>query len=709
MSATDAPTHPGREVCFRVGDMDCPSCVAKIERHLSTVDGVTAVRASVVSRTLRVWHSEQVTTARLQNEVGRLGYLAQPMENGQRAAPSVVWSGGKARIMYVAIALFAAGVLLRAAGAGTTADAMLVAAALVGGLNFFGKGVSAAARLSLDMNFLMTVAILGALALGETLEAAAIAFLFALAELLEGFAVDRARSSVGALVDLAPDSARMVQGDDEVVVPAGALAPGDVVVVRPGERIPIDGCIRAGTSAVDQSPITGESIPVDLGEGDPVFAGSVNGEGMLRIVVDRPASESTLARIGRLIEGAEANKARSERFVERFARWYTPIVTVAAVMMAVGPPLVVGAPFEVWLLRGLTLLVIACPCALVISTPVAVVSGITAAARHGVLVKGGIHLEALGGIRAVAFDKTGTLTVGHPRVVSVIAEPGRDEGETLRLAAAVEATSAHPIARAVVDAARERGLRWAGLAITGARSLPSMGVVARIDGVEVVVGKVEALAGFGVEAEVPADPVLKGHTLVGVVSGERLMGWIAVADAARDEAAGAIDELRALGVERVVMLTGDRLETAASVGAGLGVDEVLAGLMPEDKVAAVARLADAWGGVAMVGDGVNDGPALAAATVGIAMGSAGSDVALETADVALMGDDLRRLPYVMRLSQRASRIIRQNVAVAILIKAVLVVGVPLGMVSLVAAVLLGDMGVSLAVILNALRLGRVSA
>jgi Cd2+/Zn2+-exporting ATPase len=708
MSATETPVFEGREATFRVGDMDCPSCVAKIERHLNTVDGVLAVRASVVARTLRVWHRDEVTTDRLQEEVGRLGYLAQPLEDGGSAAPEV-WTGPKAKITYAAVALFTVGGALRLAGADTASDALLVAAALVGGLNFFGKGVRAAARLALDMNFLMTIAIVGALALGETLEAAAIAFLFSLAELLETFAVDRARSSLGALVALAPDSARLLRGDEEVVVPADVLVPGDVVVIRPGERIPVDGRIRSGSSAVDQSPITGESIPVDLTAGDPAFAGSVNGEGVLRLEVERPASESTLARIARLIEDAEANKAQSERFVERFARWYTPVVTGAAVLIAFGPPLLVGAPFEMWLLRGLTLLVIACPCALVISTPVAVVSGITAAARHGVLVKGGVHLEAMGSVRAVAFDKTGTLTVGHPRVVSIIPAGGANEDEVLRLAAAVEAGSAHPIARAIVDAARERGLRRDGVESTDARALPSAGAAARVDGVDTLVGKPEALAEWGVDAPPPAEPGRAGHTLVGVATRGALVGWIAVADALRDEAAAAVAELRTLGIRRVVMLTGDRAETAESVGAVAGVDEVRAGLMPEDKVAAIRELTATWGGVAMVGDGVNDGPALAASTVGIAMGAAGSDVALETADVALMGDELQRLPYVMRLSQRASRVIRQNVAIAILVKAVLAVGVPLGMVSLVAAVLLGDMGVSLVVIVNALRLGRVAA
>ena len=708
MSATEAPVYAGREACFRVGDMDCPSCVAKIERHLSEVDGVVAVRASVVARTLRVWHGDAVTPDRLQDEVGKLGYLAQPMNEGGAAPASHVWSGKKARITYAAVVLFVSGMVLRLAGV-DAADWVFVAAALVGGTNFFGKGIAAARRLALDMNFLMTIAIVGALAIGETLEAAAIAFLFSLAELLESFAVDRARASVGALAALAPDSARLLRDGAEVVVPAQALAPGDVVVVRPGERVPTDGRVHAGASTLDQSPITGESVPVECGEGDPVFAGTINVMAVLHVEVDRPASESTLARIARMIEDAEGSKARSERFIERFARWYTPTVTVAAVLVALLPPLLLAEPFAVWFLRGLTLLVIACPCALVISTPVAVVSGITAAARRGVLIKGGVHLEALGQVRAVAFDKTGTLTVGHPRVVKVIPAHGVGEDQVLRAAAAVEAGSAHPIARAIVDAAREGGAWDDGAVRTDAKTLPSMGAAARVDGARVVVGKPEALAGEGVEAAPPVEPARLGHTVVGVAREGALLGWIAVADRPRAEAAEAVAQLRALGIRNVTMLTGDRPETAAAIGAATGVDEVRAGLMPEDKVAAVQELTRTWGSVAMVGDGVNDGPALAVATTGIAMGTAGSDVALETADVALMGDDLSRLPYLVRLSQRATRVIRQNVAVAIAVKAILAVGVPLGMVSLVAAVIIGDMGVSLAVVLNALRLGRVGS
>jgi Cd2+/Zn2+-exporting ATPase len=567
------------------------------------------------------------------------------------------------------------------------------------------------------MNFLMTIAILGALAIGETLEAAAIAFLFSLAELLESFAVDRARASVAALVELAPESARLVRGQDEVVVPAEALQPGDRVRVRPGERIPVDGEVAEGFSDVNQAPITGESLPVPRGPRDPVFAGTVNGDGLLEIRVSHPASESTLARIGRMIQEAESRRARTERFVERFAAYYTPAVTLAALLVVAVPPLLFGSPFQPWFLRGLTLLVIACPCALVISTPVAVVSGITAAAKRGVLIKGGVYLESLGGIRTVAFDKTGTLTIGHPQVVEILPAAGADDGsqevrgpgrrELLRVAAAVESGSSHPLARAISEAWEAEGSEEGRAVATDARSLPGSGVAAVVEGVETMVLKPEALSDLGVLAQPPERLARAGHTVVGVAANRRFLGWIALADTVRPGSRGAISALRRIGVERVVMLTGDHPDTAWAIASSLGVDEVRAGLMPEDKVDAVRELAETSGGVVMVGDGVNDGPALAAATVGVAMGSAGSDVALETADVALLGDEIGRMPYLMRLSQRASRVIRQNIAAAILFKLVLAAGVPLGLVSLVTAVVVGDMGLSLAVILNALRLGRV--
>ena len=399
-AATAAPPEP-RISRFRVGDMDCASCVRKIEGHLGNVEGVLEVSGSPVSRTLTVRHAEGVDLDRVRAEVGKLGYTARPHAPGSIDAGGwSAWKGRQARITYAAMALVGAGLVLRVLGQDAQiarlplqtldlADAFFLIAATVGGLNFFGKGLRAARYLRLDMNFLMTVAILGAAAIGETLEAAAIAFLFSLAELLERFSVDRARASVEALVQLAPDAARVIRGGVEVTVPAEELVTGDLVLVRPGERIPADGRVEEGCSAVDESAITGESMPLDKSPGDEVFAGTVNREGFLQVGVMRPAAESTLARIVHLVEEAEGRKSRSERFVERFARYYTPTVTVVAVLLVALPPLLLGAPFLTWFVRGLTLLVIACPCALVISTPVAVVSGITAAARNGVLIKGG--------------------------------------------------------------------------------------------------------------------------------------------------------------------------------------------------------------------------------------------------------------------------------------------------------------------------------
>ena len=713
MATTSAPAPPdgrSRELRFRVGEMDCASCLARIESHLSGLEGVSRVHGSVIARTLSVTLDEaRVDASDIEREVGRLGYLARPLDQREGAPPPArTWTGAPARRAYVASALVGSALLLRLTLDQSplpyglpAADILLTLAALVGGWGFYPKGFAAAKRLSLDMSFLMTAAIFGALLLGELVEAAAIAILFSFAELLEAFSVDRVRASVSSLMKMAPDSAVVVRDGVERMVPAESLVPGDEVILRPGDRVPADGTVVDGASAVDQSPITGESLPVDKTTGDPVFSGTINRQGHLRVRVDRPAGDSALARIVRLVEEAEATKTHSERFVERFARHYTPAVAAAAVVVALAPPLLLGGAWTLWVTRGLTLLVIACPCALVISTPVAIVSGITAAARHGVLIKGGLYLEALGSVRAFALDKTGTLTVGHPTVRQVVPAAGSSE-ETLARAAAVERRSEHPLARAIVDEARERGLPspWA---VTDFEAVPGEGARALLDGQRHVVGRPGLFPGAPVPAGLDSD----GCTVVGVGRNGELLGWIALADRPREGARNAVARLRSLGISPTVMLTGDNHATARAIGAAVGVDEVHAELLPADKLSILRALEAEYGSVAMVGDGVNDGPALAAATVGIAMGAAGSDTALETADVALMGDALERLPYLVGLSRRARRVIQQNIAVAIGIKAVLAVGVPLGYVSLITAVLIGDLGVSLAVTLNALRLARV--
>ena len=706
-----------REVRLRVGDMDCPSCLAKIESHLTGVDGVRAVRGSVLSRTLTVTVEEgSLAEPEVRDEVARLGYAAEPLAGEPRQASRTdTWVTTQARRVYGAVSLAALGAVVRffsgdpallplPLDAVRISDAAFVLAALVAGWSFFPKGLAAARRLSLDMNFLMSVAIVGAVLLGEFVEAAAIAVLFGIAELLEAYSVDRARASIASLMEMAPDWATVIRDGVETTVPATSLVPGDELVVRPGNRVAADGTVLEGSSAVDQSAITGESLPVDKAPGDTVFSGTINRAGHLRVRVDRPAGESALAKIVRLVEEAEASKTESERFVDVFARYYTPTIVVAALLTALVPPLLFGGTAVVWITRGLTLLVIACPCALVISTPVAVVSGLTAAARHGVLIKGGSYLEALSSVRVFALDKTGTLTVGHPVVRSVITVEA-DEDDVLARAAALERRSEHPLARAIVEEADRRGLPTTAFRLGAFEALPGMGVRAELDGEEHVIGRPGLFEGVVPPSELAA----RGESVVGISRNGAWIAWISLADEPRREAAAAMEELRRLGIRRTVMLTGDNVGTAETIASAVGVDDLRAELLPADKLALLRALEREHGVVAMVGDGVNDAPALAAAPVGIAMGAAGSDTALETADVALMGDDLGRLPYLVRLSRRARAVIRQNIVAAIGVKAALAVLVPFGYVSLITAVLVGDMGVSLAVTLNALRLGRVDA
>jgi Cd2+/Zn2+-exporting ATPase len=558
------------------------------------------------------------------------------------------------------------------------------------------------------MHVLMLLAVIGAAAIGEYMEAAAIAFLFSVAELLEGFASERAEASVRALMELSPEVARVRRGTREISLRAADVVAGDLVVVRPGERIPIDGEVVEGQSAVNEAPITGEAMPVEKGGGDHVYAGSIVHEGFLVVRSERDAGDTTLARMIRLIEDAERRRSPSERFVERFARHYTPAVTLGAVLVVAVPVMLFGQPFSTWLLRGLTLLVIACPCALVISTPVSVVSAITSAARQGVLIKGGASLERMADVRVMAFDKTGTLTHGRAEVTDVVPVADLDRQQVLAIAAAVEARSEHPIGRAIVRAADGAG---GDLEVTEFESFPGRGARARVNGVVHIVGR-PGLPGVSDPAGQLAALAAEGKTPVVLLrvpdDGPRtVVAVLALTDPLRPAVPRVISKLRGLGIERVVVLSGDLKQAAEEAGREAGADNVWSRLEPAAKVEVIKSLEAETGHVAMVGDGVNDAPALAAASVGIAMGAAASDAALETADIAVMGDDLARLPYLYLLARRSKRVIRENIVAALAVKIVLAVGVPLGWVSLIVAVLIGDMGASLVVTANALRLARV--
>ena len=615
-------------------------------------------------------------------------------------AAGVLWAAGFAtawltgapdRAGWLAIRLDLAGVLYTAASA-------------VGGWNFAGAGLRAARALKLDMNFLMSAAIVGAIMIGEPFESATLAFLFSLAELLERFAVDRGRRSIARLVELAPERAdRLLSDGSGETVPVAELRPGDRVRIRPGDKFPADGRVVAGSSAVNEATITGESLPRRKAVGDPVFAGTLNTEGALDFEVTADAAHSTLARIIQLVREAEARRAPIERFVQRFARVYTPLVTVGAVLVMVIPPVFLNASGLDWFVRGLTLLVIACPCALVIATPVTVVSALTSAARHGVLIKGGEHLEALGSVRAFAVDKTGTLTSGTLRVTGFKVHDGTSVETLLQRVATVEARSEHPIAQAIVRFAAERGVR-PGAEVHAFTAIPGRGVRARVNGQEILVGT-ETFVGPGPAARWKGPE--PGTLLIYARAGDGLEGVFTIQDEVRPEAQAVVARLHALGVRPVVMLTGDGVETAEMVGRRIGVDQIRARLLPEDKVRAVRALREIHGNVAMLGDGVNDAPALAAATVGLAMGAAGSPATIETADVALMADDLTKLPYAVHLARRARRTVRFNIGLALALKTILAAGAVLGLVDLAIAVLVGDMGGSLGVTVNALRLARM--
>ena len=561
-------------------------------------------------------------------------------------------------------------------------------------------------RLTFDIDLLMLLAAIGAAILGEWAEGAFLLFLFSLAHALEHYALDRARGAIRALADLAPATARVQRGDQTLEVPVEEVAAGETVVVRPAERIPVDGEVGSGRSVVNQAPITGESVPVEKGPGDEVFAGTINGDGALQVTTTRVAGDRTLDRVVQLVEEAQTQKAPTQRFTERFERIFVPAVLVADLLLIVLPPLLGFWDWGTSFYRGMALLVASSPCALALGTPSAVLAGIAQAARNGVLIKGGAHLENLGTLRAIAFDKTGTLTIGEPRVTEAVPVPDVREEELIATAAAVERHSQHPLADAVVRHAEE--LRLTVPEAGDLESITARGVRSTVGGEVVEIGNLRLWE--EAEVAVPADvreAVEKlqqaGRSTMAVRHGERWLGVIGVADRPREGVREVLERLREIGIGTLAMLTGDNRGVGEAIAREVGIDEVRAELLPEDKVTAVRALLEEHGQVAMIGDGVNDAPALANATVGIAMGGAGTAVALETADVALMGDDLGKLPFAVGLSRKARAVIRQNLYISLSVIAVLILATTTGIFGIGPAVLVHE-GSTLVVIANALRL-----
>lgn len=726
------------EVAFEVEGLDCADCALHLEEALRHTPGVARAEVDFALSRLRLLPRPGSDVGPAVEQVAReMGYALRSKDKAAQEVEERGWWDWLVRHRRdLATAgsglLILLGVVLRLLGQSeATVGGAFVAAILVGGFYVARAGWAAlrTAR-SLDMNTLMTIAAVGAIFVGESAEGAVAMFLFSLGNSLESYSMGRARNAIRALMDLSPRRATVVHGDRQEEVPVEDLRIGDRLLVRPGERIPMDGRVLSGESAVDQAPITGESVPVTKAASEKVFAGTINGQGALVIRVTRLADDTTIARIIKMVEEAQGQKAPSQRFVDRFARVYTPAVIAIAAAVAVVPPVVgwlMGAGelaplLGTWVYRALVLLVIACPCALVISTPVTIVSGIARAARAGVLIKGGAHLESLGGVRVIALDKTGTLTAGRPQVVEVRCvghPPGlawsdcADCRQTLAEAAAVERRSEHPLGQAVVRAAAAHGLGHALSPAEEVQALAGRGVQGRVDGQLVMVATHSYI--HETDPELSAGPLCDaveaaeaaGRTAM-IVRNDccGLRGYIAVADRLRPEVPEVLAALRQGGIEQTVMLTGDNQATAEAVAAAAGVDAMQAGLLPEQKVAAIEDLLAHYGPVvAMVGDGVNDAPALARATVGIAMGAAGTDTALETADVALMADDLGQLPFALRLGRRARAVIGQNVALALGIKALFLGLAVAGLATLWMAVF-ADVGASLIVTFNGMRLLR---
>jgi Zn2+/Cd2+-exporting ATPase len=594
-----------------------------------------------------------------------------------------------------------------AIGVPMSVKGIYLAAAVAGAWFVAPKAWLALRRRRPDMNLLMTVAVLGAVLIGEWLEAATVTFLFAVALALESWSVSRARRAIAALMEMAPSQARVIGSDgNEELVDVEQVPVGARIVIKPGDRIPLDGHITAGQTTVNQAPVTGESLPVTKAVGDEVFAGTINQDGAIEVSTVKPAAQNTIAQIIKMVREAQSKRSPSEQWVEQFARYYTPAVMTLAITVAIIPPLFMSSWAD-WFYQALVLLVIACPCALVISTPVSIVAALAAAARHGVLIKGGEYVELPSRLAAIALDKTGTLTEGRPQVVRVVPLSGHTESDLLGIAAAIERRSEHPLGQAIVAYASQQGIRPA--PVDGFQAVKGKGATAVLDGRSVWVGShryLEERRHESVEVHDLLQELSSGGSSVVAIGEEgHVCGFIALADRLRPHARDAVHEMRAAGIGHVVMLTGDNRPTAEAIARESGVDEVWSELLPQDKVAAVEDLLARYGTVGMVGDGVNDAPALARADLGIVMGAIGTDAAMETADIALMSDDLSRLPWLVRYSRRVLRVIRQNIFASLAIKVIFVLLTFAGWASLWAAIA-ADMGTSLLVVSNALRLLR---
>ncbi|ARD49133.1 heavy metal translocating P-type ATPase [Sporosarcina sp. P33] len=690
---------------YRLQGLSCTSCAAKFEKNIRQIDSVEDVQLNFGASKLTV--AGDASILQLEEAGAFDGIKVFPEKQRVIKQHQPFWKKRENQTTIASLILLLAGYAVSAANGDNNwlSIGLFLAAIVIGGYSLLKEGLTNLIRLEFDMSTLMTIAVIGAALIGDWAEGAVVVFLFSVSEALESYSIDKARNSITSLIEIAPTTATVLRGGNEFEVDVEDLRINDVILIKPGQKIAMDGEVIQGDSSVNQAAITGESVPVHKVTGDEVFAGTLNEEGVMQVRVTKLAEDTTIAKIIHLVEEAQAEKAPTQQFVDRFAKYYTPAILAIAVLIMIIPPLTMGGLWGEWFYKGLVVLVVGCPCALVISTPIAIVTAIGNAARNGVLIKGGIHLEETGQINVVAFDKTGTLTEGRPEVTDVIAVSKLTKDELLRIAASIEKFSQHPLATSIMRAAEK--LPAPLHEVDQFQSITGKGAKANIEQRTVYVGSPNLFREMNMTDDGVEQQILtlqkQGKTVMLVWSEAGLDGMIAVADQVRGSSLSVIQKLHEMG-KKTVMLTGDNETTAAAIGAQLGLSEVKAELLPEQKVEMIKSLSQS-GKVAMVGDGVNDAPALATANIGIAMGGAGTDTALETADIALMADDLEKLPYTIRLSSRTKQIILQNISIALGLKIIALLLIIPGWLTLWMAVM-ADMGATVIVVLNSLRLLR---
>jgi Cd2+/Zn2+-exporting ATPase len=700
----------------KVACLHCPTCSDDIEKAMLEVDGIIDIKLNFTTGMMDVkYDSEMISLDEIKSILDRQGCMLIEKEMEEEDVFSLenrefaftLESGITLFIGLLVMFLTPDPEILTFYHEINISDILFIIAAMLGGYFVARSAFKGLLNRRFKIDSLMLIGATGAFLIDAFAEGAAVLFLFSMAELLEDYSVERSRDSLKELIDITPKTARVKRTAGFSNLPVEFVKLGDIVKIKPGEKIPIDGIVIRGSSSVNQAPITGESMPVGKDVDDVVFAGTINGQGVLFIKVTKVAKDTTLAKIIQMVETAESEKSPTERFIDRFAKYYTPSVVLFAVLVVVVPTFVFNQSFEVWFYKALLLLLISCPCALALSTPIAIASGITNGAKNGVLFKGGIYIENLAKVDTFAFDKTGTLTEGKPAVAEIENGPPEGRRKLLEVIASLEKNSTHPIGRAVVEYAEGKKIEL--LEVKKFRSIPGKGIKGDIGGITYFAGSKRL---FGKNDLSKFNKTIsrfesQGNTIVIVGTEGRVLGVLAIADKIRKSSKSMVSFLRKKGIKKTVMVTGDNETTASAVGARIGIDEVHAELLPDQKVEIIKKLSAGPGQVAMVGDGVNDAPALATADIGIAMGAAGSDTALEVADIALITDDLSRIPYLLSLGRKTMSVVKQNIMLAIGVKLLFAILVFPGLVTLWMAVAIGDMGVSLGVILNAFRLSRV--